>query len=215
MIEIIPAILVKTFQEFTQKVDAVEDYVKWVQLDVADGDFAPNVTWGDPVALHDYDPGVFIEVHLMMAKPEKVIDQWLKSGAKRIYFHWEATTQHEEIIAKLKKNKIEAGIALLPETPLENINLIDELVDAVLLFSGSLGFYGGKFNEEATLAKLSVLSQAHPHIIIEVDGGMNPKTAKKVVKAGANAIVSGGYIWKSDDPSQAIKELQVATIHNE
>lgn len=210
MTEIIPSILVKTFKEFKEKVEAVEPYVKWVQLDVSDGDFAPNKTWGDAVQLHDYDPGVFIEVHLMVAEPERQIDEWIRSGAKRIYFHYEATSQHEAIISKLKENNIEAGIALLAETPLSIIKLFDELLDAVLLFSGNLGFYGGEFNEEVTLNKITTLRQAHPDIIIGVDGGMNPKTARKVVEAGANAIVAGSYIFGSEDVKGAIEKLNEA-----
>ena len=210
MVEIIPAILTKDFKDFKKKVKAVEQYTKWVQLDVSDGDFAPSRTWNDPVALKHYDPGVFIEVHLMVQEPEKVIDQWIQSGAKRIYFHYEATTEHQQIISRLQEHNIEAGVALLPETPLSTIKLFDELLDAVLLFSGSLGFYGGTFNEEATLSKITSLRQAHPELIIEIDGGMNPDTASKAVDAGANAIVSGGFIFGSTDVQAAIAELKEA-----
>lgn len=216
-IEIIPSILVKSFKEFTDKVRLVQDYTKWIQLDVSDGDFAPNKTWGNPLELHYYDPGVFIEVHLMVSSPEKVIDDWLTgrseekdSGVRRIFFHYEATAAHEEIIKKIKDAGIEVGIALLPETSLSTIKPIDELVDAVLFFSGNLGYYGGNFNEKVTIDKISTFSQMHPYIIIEVDGGMNPKTAKKVVEAGASAIVSGSYIWDSDNPQKAIDELRSA-----
>lgn len=208
MVEIIPAILAKDFDEVREKIDSVENYVSWVQIDVADGDFAPNLTWGDPIALKYYDPGVFMEVHLMISRPESVISDWVKSGAKRIYFHYEATSQYEEIVSCIKKNKIEAGIALLPETPLSNIDSIVKSLDAVLIFSGSLGFYGGDFNEEATLTKISALRKAQPDIIIEVDGGMNPKTAKKVVEAGADAVVAGSYIFGSKDIKKAIEELK-------
>jgi len=202
-IEIIPAILVNSFEEFDKKIRAIEPYTKWVQLDVADGDFAPNTTWGDPVALHDYDPGVLMEAHLMVQEPEKIIDDWISgrseegdSGVSRIYFHYEATTQHDEIIKKIKNAGKEVGIAILPETPLSVILELEKDLDAVMLFSGSLGFYGGRFNEEATIAKISTLRKRNKSVTIEIDGGMNPKTAKKVVDAGATSIVSGSYIWK-------------------
>ena len=215
-IEIIPAILVNSFEEFTEKVKLVEDYTKWVHLDVADGDFAPSVAWGDPVQIHNFDTSVSVEAHLMIQEPEKVIDDWLTgrseegdSGVSRIYFHWEATSKHEEIIRKIKEARKEVGVAILPETPLDSIKLVDELLDAVMIFSGNLGYYGGKFNEKTILEKISSLRQAHPELIIEVDGGMNPETVKKAVSAGANAIVSGSYIWKhKEDPQIAIRELE-------
>lgn len=216
MIEIIPSILVNTFQEFDKKIKIVEPYTNWVHLDVADGDFAPNKTWGNPVQLHNYDVGVLIEAHLMVNAPESVIDTWLTgnseekdSGISRIYFHYEATAEHENIIKKIKDAEVQVGIALLPETPLTVISKFEQQLDAILLFSGSLGFYGGKFNEEATVGKISILRKRNPNVIIEIDGGMNPQTAKKVVEAGANAIVSGGYIWKyAKNPKVGIEDLE-------
>lgn len=222
MIEIIPSILVHTFGEFDEKIKEVEPYTKWVQLDVSDGDFAPNRTWGDPVQLHNYDAGVLIEAHLMVSAPERVIDVWLTgnseerdSGISRIYFHYEATAQHKEIIKKIKNAGVEAGIALLPETPLTLISEFEKELDAVLLFSGSLGFYGGseswRINEEITLSKISTLRERNRDVIIEIDGGMNPDTAKKVVEAGANAIISGSYIWRhKKGVKEAIEELKSA-----
>ena len=211
MVEIIPAILAKDFKEVKAKIDLVENYTHWVQLDVADSDFAPAYAWGDPVALRDYDPGVFIWAHLMVAEPEKVIEDWVRSGVKRIYFHYEATSQHEEIISVVKKAKLEVGVALLAETPISLLDPFIDSLDAVLLFAGSLGSYGGAFNEEATLPKIVSLCKAYPDIIIEIDGGMNPETAKKVVAQGANAIVAGSYIFNSDDVVKAIQRLKGAT----
>lgn len=213
MVEIIPAILAKDFEEAKEKIAAVEQYATWVQLDVADGDFAPNKTWGDPQQLKEYDPGVFIEAHLMVAEPERIIDAWLESGVKRIYFHYEATSEHEALIRRIQDAGLEAGVALLAETPLSVIKLFDELLDAVLLFSGNLGFYGGTFQREATVSKISTLRAAHPDITIGVDGGMNPATAKEVVAAGASAIISGSYIFGSADVVSAIKDLESAVGH--
>lgn len=157
----------------------------------------------------------------MVNAPEKVIDDWLEarseendSGVRRIYFHYEATSKHEEIIKKIKDAGVEVGIAVLPDTPLSVIKFLDELVDAVLVFSGSLGYYGGEFNEEIALGKISALHKKHPHITIEVDGGMNPENAKKVVDAGANAVVSGSYIWESEDVRGAIEKLNASVTGN-
>jgi len=208
MPEIIPSILVNTLDEVKEKIAHVENYVNWVQLDVADGDFAPSVSWGDPRELKYYDPGVFIEAHLMITKPEKVIDDWIKSGVKRIYYHWEATSVHEEIIGKIKEAKLEAGVALLQDTPIDVIAPVADTLDAVLLFSGTLGFYGGQFNEDVMLPRIKALHERWPALTIEVDGGMNPDTAPKAVVAGAELIISGSYIWNSDNKQQAIEELR-------
>jgi len=208
MTEIIPAILAKDFDEVKKKIRQVEDYTHWVQLDVADSDFVSSYAWGDPIALRAYDPGVFIEAHLMVAEPEKVIEDWIRSGVKRIYFHYEATSQHKAIVEKIQESELEAGIAILAETPASVLDPLIDSLDAVLLFAGDLGSYGGIFNEVATLPKIVSLRKARPDIIIEVDGGMNPKTAEQVVEAGANAVVAGSYIFGSKDIQKAIGELK-------
>src|SRR3990167_1901472 len=212
-IEIIPSILVNSLEEFDERVRAVEPYVKWVQLDVADGDFAPNKTWGDPSQLRDYNTEVLIEAHLMVSEPEKIIDEWLiVRSVRRIYFHYEATNQHKKIIKKIKDAGKEAGIALLSETPIGVIMPFQNQLDAVLIFSGNLGFYGGSANwqgnEEAILTKISTMREYNPDVIIEVDGGMNLENARKVVEAGANVIISGSYIWQhKKGVEEAISEL--------
>jgi ribulose-phosphate 3-epimerase len=215
MTEIIPSILVDTFEEFDEKIRTVADYVNWVHLDVSDGDFAPNKTWGDPIEIHDYDAGVFIEAHLMVSKPENVIYDWITgrsgerdSGISRIYFHYEATSAHEEIVEKIQDGGKEAGIALLAETPLSVLNSLLGKLDSVLLFGGSLGFYGGKFNERLMLSKISALRKLNKDVIIGIDGGVNPEAAKKAIKAGANSIVSGSFIWGSKDVKKAIEKLK-------
>lgn len=207
MTEIIPSIIAKDFGELRERVEEVENYVKWVQLDVSDGDFAPNPTWNDPIQLKYYDPGVFMEAHLMIAKPEKDIAKWIDSGVKRIYFHYEATSARQEIIDKIKNAKLEAGIALLPETPVSVIDSLKNL-DAVLLFSGKLGFYGGKFDSDKISPRIRALRDKYPSIKIEIDGGMNTNTVKDAVRAGANLIISGSYIFESKDVQKAIEKLK-------
>lgn len=232
-VEIIPSITgAKNFEEFEEKIGKIKQYTTWVHWDISDGEFAPNFSWGDPVQIHNYDPGVFIELHLMVEAPELVMDDWLgikkeaptfakdevgvptvsvgkkDSGVYRIYFHYEATENHRELIKKIKDAGKEVGVALLLETPIELIMPFQNQLDAVLIFSGNLGFYGGEFNE-VVLEKISQLRSINSDVIIEIDGGMNPETAKKAVRAGANAIVSGGYIWShKEGTAKAIGELR-------
>ncbi|OGZ58177.1 MAG: hypothetical protein A2728_01955 [Candidatus Spechtbacteria bacterium RIFCSPHIGHO2_01_FULL_38_11] len=208
--------MVNSLEEFDERVRAVEPYVKWVQLDVADGDFAPNKTWGDPSQLRDYNTEVLIEAHLMVSEPEKIIDEWLiVRSVRRIYFHYEATNQHKEIIKKIKDAGKEVGVGLLLETSITVLNDFIEDLDAVLLFDGALGFYGGKFDEEKLLPKINALRKLAPNVIIEIDGGMNPQNAKKAVEAGVNAIVSGSFIWQhKGGAKEAIGELNKVVTSN-
>ncbi len=211
--EIIAAILTDNEKDVTDKVDLVSPYLKWVQLDVCDGRFVKNKSWGDPEKLKDVIKNVFIEVHLMVEKPELIIDKWILSGAKRIYIHYESTDKPKEILKKIKEGGIETGIALLPETSIDCIEDMYENIDYILLFSGNLGQYGGKFLEEPTLSKISTLQKKYKDIIIEIDGGINPCLAKMLYQKGVQNIVSGGFIFKSTNPVNSIQELKNAVYN--
>ena len=208
--EIIPAILVDSGQSAMEKVNMVSPHIRWVQLDVCDGKFVESVSWGEPDKLGEYIKGVFVEVHLMVENPENVIDKWVKSGAKRIYIHYESTDRHREILKRIKDGGVETGIALLPDTPVDVVAEMYEDIDCVLLFSGNLGHYGGEFLQEPTLTKISTLQKNYKDIIIEVDGGVNLEIARMIHQRGVTNIVSGGYIFKSDSPVDSIENLKNA-----
>ncbi|MEX2008292.1 MAG: hypothetical protein WD850_02310, partial [Candidatus Spechtbacterales bacterium] len=215
------------FDEFQERFNKVRPYTKWVQLDVADGKFAPNTSWGDPEVLSSFDRGgVNIEAHLMLEHPEEVLDAWCASGVQRIYLHHEAMHQPATAfggapqnavagaLRKIHNAGIEAGVAVLPQTPLSALEPYLEKVDAVQLFNGNLGFYSEEEPEEvgeALLERIRTLRASSPDVIIEIDGGMNPENARRVVQAGANWIVSGSYIWESEDIEEAIEELVNST----
>lgn len=206
MAEIIPAILTDSFEDAQQKARSVASAASLVQLDVSDGVFTQKATWGEPERIAEL--GTDVEVHLMVQRPEEILPLWADSGAKRIYIHYEATQQHQECLSVIRGAGMEAGLALLPETSADVVAPLIDSVDALLIFSGSLGEYGGAFQQEPTLSKISTLRGAYPQLTIEVDGGMNPDTAKLVVGAGANAVVSGSFIFGGADPVAAIEELQ-------
>jgi len=209
MAQIIPAILAESFEDAQGKVHLVAPYTNWVQLDVSDGIFAPTVTWGEPELIRELG-GVSVEVHLMVQKPEEILPLWLDSGAKRIYIHYEATQEHEKCLSLIRGAGMEAGIALLQKTPVDVLEPFEKLLDAVLIFDGELGEYGGTFHEEI-LEKISTLRRNYADLTIEVDGGMNPESARKVVEVGADAVVAGSFIFGSKNPQAAIEELQEAT----
>jgi ribulose-phosphate 3-epimerase len=210
MVEIIPSILVEHFDEFKQKFESVKNLVSFVQLDVADGVFAPHKTWGDPLVLKKYKKGkTSIEVHLMVANPEKELESWLCSGAERIYVHYESTKDFKSIILAMRSRGIKPGLALLPETQLQKIFPFLSALDAVLFFAGKLGFYGGKFRED-TIERVKELRGMSARINIGVDGGINLVTGKKCAEAGANLLVAGSYIFNSGNITGAIEELREA-----
>ena len=208
MIHIIPAILTTTGIDAQNKAQQVSGFVDWVQLDVVDGVFAPTKTWNEPEQVREYIQKVNIEVHLMVQEPEQVIDQWINAGVQRIYIHHESTAKHQYILEKIRDANIEAGVALLARTPISVINGIIKHIDAVLVFSGTIGEYGGEFQQEPTLTKVRELRQQFPHLFIEVDGGVNADNARQIIQAGASGLVAGSFIFQSADINSSIQALK-------
>ncbi len=208
--EIIPAIIAKDIDEISQKILLVKPYVNWVQIDVSDGIFTPNVTWNNPQELKHISSGVSLEMHLMISDPAQHIDGWINSGAKRIIVHVDAKTSYEEVEAMAKKAKnsnVAFGIALNPDVGIDDIKNVVPLADIVLLLAVSPGFSGQKFNE-SILEKIRDLRKMFSDVMIEIDGGVNPDIAKKCIEAGANILVSASYIFEAPDIGKAIESLK-------
>ena len=197
-IEIIPTILVKTFDEVKEKIKQVENLVDWVQLDIMDGVFVDNKTWNNPSDLRGFKTRVKLEAHLMVEKPEEVINDWLKI-VDRVIVHYEAANN----ISEGKR----IGLAINPETPIDVVKPFLNNLDLVLIMTVKPGWGGQKF-QERTLDKIKALRKLWPDGNIEVDGGINAETAKKTIKAGANLICSGSYIFNSKDIKKAIETLK-------
>lgn len=214
MINIIPAILAKDFKELAFQVRKIEPFTEWVHLDVIDGKLAPNFTWNNPSEWKKLGSFLKLEVHLMIKEPWKAIEDWIQGGAQRVIVHREAFKDEElekieEIIKRGHQEKREVGLALNPETVVERLvelPLIKNL-DLVLFMAVQPGFQGQGFIEE-TLSKVKYFRSFHPHLNLGVDGGINPETAKKSVRAGANILVSGSFIVKSQDVESAIVSLR-------
>lgn len=226
--EIIPTILVKKFNEVKERIKAVEKYVDWVQLDVMDGVFVNNETWPHSVVpgvakrgakyfkeiekLKKLKTGVKIEAHLMVEKPEEEFDEWLKI-ADRIIIHFESKITNRELgirelIKKAHKNKVGFGLALNPETHYAAATPFLKDLDLVLFMTVQPGWGGQEF-KDWTLTKIEALRKLWPNGDIEVDGGINPETAKKTIKAGANLICAGTHIFRSKDIKKAIENLRI------
>lgn len=236
MNEIIPTILVKKFSEVKERIKAVENYVHWVQLDVMDGVFVYNETWPHSVIpgrakrgkqffkeiekLKKLKTKVKIEVHLMVEKPEEEFDEWL-GIADRIIIHFESKITNREfgireLIEKAHNKKKGFGLALNPEThyavatpflPRPGKRRGEKDLDLVLIMTVQPGWGGQEF-KEWTLTKIEALRKLWPEGNIGVDGGISPEMARKTVKAGANLICAGTYIFRSKDIEQAIDNLK-------
>ena len=204
--EIIPTILVKDFEQVKERIRKVEDYVNWVQLDIMDGQFVNNETWRNPADLKNFKTKAKLEAHLMIEKPEEKIDDWLEK-VDRIIVHCEATENIKEIIEKVHNKGKQIGLAINPETSIDVVKPFLENLDLVLCMTVNPGRGGQEFKSEV-LEKIKSLRKIWPNGNIEVDGGINPETVKKVIEAGANLICAGTYIFKSGNIKQAIEDLK-------
>lgn len=185
---------------------AVEPHVERVHLDIADGIFVPNMTILGLEETEELDTNLKIEVHLMVSKPENHIVRWLETPADKFIFHIEATTQAQKVIDAAKEADKQIGIALNPGTPIAKIEPLIDQIDFVHFMTVEPGFYGGKF-VESVIDKIKEFHFLYPDKPIEVDGGVTPENALKLVEAGAEMLIVGSYIWESKDIGEAITRL--------
>lgn len=210
MTEIIPVILVKTEAEAEARIRAVEKHADWMQIDVVDGKFAPNVTWGDPLFIQRLDTSLHFEIDLMVANPEVAVRQWIAAAPKvgRIYFHYEtAGNKSNTLIDLLKAAGIEAGMSLNPKTSREVLYPFAQRLDAVLFLGVEPGFSGASFQEEV-IEKVRVFHQKFPRLPITVDGGVRVGTARKLAQAGAARLAASTAIFGAPDPLAALEALR-------
>lgn len=207
-IVIAPSLLAADFTKLGEELKKISDIgIKNIHLDVMDGVFVPNISFGLPViqSLRPISNLVF-DVHLMIINPEKYIKEFAKAGADIITVHIEATQNMSECIKLIKECNVKAGIAINPSTKLDTIKEFIEDIDMVLIMTVNPGFGGQKFIE-STLEKIEELRNIYPNLDIEVDGGINEETAKLVKKAGANVLVAGSYIFNSNNYKEKIDSL--------
>ena len=184
----------------------------WYHLDVMDGVFVPNISFGFPVmqamAKHATKP---LDVHLMIVQPEKFIKEVKALGARVMNVHYEACTHLHRTIQQIHAAGMKAGVTLNPSTPVFMLEDIIRDVDMVLLMSVNPGFGGQKFIEN-TIRKVErlrrLINETGSHALIEVDGGVQAETAPRLVKAGVDVLVSGSYVFKSTDPYATIEALK-------
>ncbi len=212
MVEIIPALIAESRDELSRKLDAVRGAASWVQVDITDGIFAPRKTWnylaGAPRDIGELKGELKIELHLMVSRPENVLNEWIASGADRILVHAESTTEIGLIIDTLRESRVASGIVLNLETPIEVIEPWASDVSVVQLMAiAELGSHGMPF-QESVIPKLQALRLKYPDLTIQVDGGLDSLRLRTLIDMGANGLVVGGAIFNAPKPLDALRELQ-------
>lgn len=204
---ITPSILSANLAKLQEEVDSVAPYSDWLQVDVMDGHFVPNLSFGAQV-LKAIKTDLPIDVHLMVTNPAERIDEFVEAGAAHITFHAEAVpgrADQEHLIKTIREKGCTAGIAINPESHHDSIQTMD--VDLVLCMTVHPG-QGGQQFIESVLPKIRDIRLQHPDVMVQVDGGINAETGKLCREAGANNLVAGSYIFKSKDRKKAIESLR-------
>jgi len=215
MVLVAPSILSADFSKLGEEIKAVERAgADWIHIDVMDGHFVPNITIG-PVVVSNIRKisGIFFDVHLMIENPGKYVEQFAKAGADLITIHAEACDDILSIINEIKDLGCKVGISINPETSLNAIAGIIQKVDLVLIMSVHPGFGGQSFIEDV-LSKIGetrkIIDKIDKKIHLEVDGGINGKTAKAAIEHGADVLVAGNFVFTSvsyKDVIQSLKQL--------
>ncbi len=205
---ITPSILSADLAHLQDEVETLSS-ADWLQVDVMDGHFVPNLSFGAPVLKH-LKTTLPLDIHLMVINPADRIAEFLALKVSHITFHAEAATDtadRKKLIAAIRQGGATAGIALNPESPVSLIEDVLPDIDLVLIMSVHPGF-GGQAFIASVLTKVKDIRQRFPALMIQMDGGIDGKTAKECIDAGANNLVAGNFIFKAKDRAAAISSLR-------
>ena len=212
---IAPSILSADFLNLGRDIEMINtSNAEWIHIDVMDGVFVPNISYGIPVlkAVRKATPKL-IDVHLMIVQPERYFEAFCKAGADILTFHYEASVHINRSVAQVKELGMKVGIVLNPHTPVTVLTDILSELDLVLIMSVNPGFGGQKFIEN-TYQKVRSLKQmikdTGKNILIEVDGGVDLSNADKLCSAGADVLVAGNTVFSSVDPVATIAKLSAS-----
>ena len=212
-VRIAPSVLSCDFAHIARDVEMINSSeADWFHVDIMDGVFVPNISFGFPVikAISEYAKKP-LDVHLMIADPNPYIKEFKKCGAEVLTVHYEACTHLHRTIQAIKAEGMKAGVALNPHTPVAVLEEVIADLDLVLIMSVNPGFGGQKFIENALNKVTSckqLIKDKKSSALIEVDGGVNVETGKRLVDAGADVLVAGSFVFGAQSPRQAIFDLK-------
>ncbi len=210
---IAPSLLSADFNNLSRDIEMVNhSEADWFHLDIMDGVFVPNMSYGFPVVEHIAKLAKKpLDVHLMIVDPDRYLERFKDVGANILTVHWEACTHLHRTIAEIKRLGMQAGVSLNPHTPVELLSDILPELDMVLIMSVNPGF-GGQSFIESSISKIErlrkMIDEKGCNTLIEVDGGVGPHNSGKLYQAGANVLVAGNAVFKAENPTEAIKIIK-------
>lgn len=208
-----PSLLSADFLHLSKDIEMVnQSQADWFHLDIMDGVFVPNISYGLPVVSQIKKLATKpLDVHLMIVQPERYVEAFHKAGADILTVHYEACTHLHRTIQQIKAAGMKAGVSLNPHTPVMLLEDVIRDIDVVLLMSVNPGFGGQSFIEQ-TINKVirlkKLITDSNANTLIEIDGGVNFETGKRLIEAGADALVAGSFVFNSPDPEANIKGLK-------